>query len=157
MNPSDFLFAREVNTPSISIPHNGGSNGSRTHLYTVTVYYTNRYTMKPIIYVFVLYYSTPEIFLRGHSMHTGRLYSYFDFAGSSLRPKLSNCFFGSYSDSQLVCVDIKIDSHKYNYLPANEIFGLRHYPCLSTDIEISLTNNCSHLTQASFNLGVYLP
>ena len=25
----------------------GGSNGSRTHLYTVTVYYTNRYTMKP--------------------------------------------------------------------------------------------------------------
>ena len=107
-------------------------------------------------YVFILFYSTPAIFLRGHSMHTGRLYSCFDFTGSSLRPKLSNRCFGSYSDIQLVCVDINIDSHNYNYLPANEIFGLRHYPCLFAAIEISLTNNCSHLTQATF-LWVYLP
>ena len=137
-------------SPSWTNSPYGGSNGSRTHFYTVTVYYTNRYTMEPIIYVFVLYYSTPEIFLCGHSMHTGRLYSCFDFTGSSLRPKLSNCCFGSYSDIQLVCVDIKIDSHNSNYLPANEIFGLGHYPCLSTAIKISLTNNCSHLTQAAF-------
>ena len=68
-------------------------------------------------YVFVLYYPTPEIFLCGHSVHTGRLYSCFDSTGSSLRPKLSNCCFGSYSDIQLVCIDIKIDSHNYNYLP----------------------------------------
>ena len=62
LNPSDFLFAREVNTPSISIPHNGGSNGSRTHLYTVTVYYTNRYTMKPIILCLRLVLSHPRDF-----------------------------------------------------------------------------------------------
>ena len=87
----------------------GGSNGSRTHLYTVTVYYTNRYTMKPNnLYVFILYYSTPAIFLCGHSVHTGRFYSCFDFTGSSLRAKLSNYCFGSYSDIQLVCIDIKI-------------------------------------------------
>ena len=143
-------------SPSWTNSPYGGFNGSRTHLYTVTVYYTNRYTMKPKFYVFILFYSTPAIFLRGHSMHTGRLYSCFDFTGSSLRPKLSNRCFDSYSDIQLVCVDINIDSHNYNYLPANEIFGLRHYPCLSTAIEISLTNNCSHLTQATF-LWVYLP
>ena len=91
-----------------ALPTIGGSNGSRTHLYTVTVYYTNRYTMKPNnLYVFILYYPTPAIFLCWHSVHTGRLYSCFDSAGSSLRPRLSNCCFGSYSDIQLVCIDIK--------------------------------------------------
>ena len=34
-------------SPSWTNSPYGGFNGSRTHLYTVTVYYTNRYTMKP--------------------------------------------------------------------------------------------------------------
>ena len=33
---------------------NGGSSGSRTRLYTVTVYHTNRYTMNPTnLYTFI--------------------------------------------------------------------------------------------------------
>ena len=36
-------------SPSWTNSPYGGFNGSRTHLYTVTVYYTNRYTMKPKI------------------------------------------------------------------------------------------------------------
>lgn len=89
---------------------NGGANESWTRLACVT----GRHN-KPIyhstsknLYVLVRYYSTPAIFLCGHSMHTGRFYSCFDFTGPSLRPKLSNCCFGSYSDIQLVCIDIKM-------------------------------------------------
>jgi hypothetical protein len=50
-------------------------------------------------------------------MHTGRFYSCFDFTGPSLRPKLSNRCFGSYSDIQLVCIDIKIVLNYWEFLP----------------------------------------
>ena len=87
-------------------------------------------------------------------MHTGRLYSCFDFTGSSLRPKLSNRCFGSYSDIQLVCVDINIDSHNYNYLPANEIFGLRHYPCLSTAVLIPISPSWLDFLRRYFGISL---
>jgi hypothetical protein len=50
-------------------------------------------------------------------MHTGRFYSCSDFTGPSLRPQLSNHCFGSYSDIQLVCLDIKIVSKNWDFLP----------------------------------------
>jgi hypothetical protein len=50
-------------------------------------------------------------------MHTGRFYSCSDFTGPSLRPQLSNHCFGSYSDIQLVCLDIKIVSNNWDFLP----------------------------------------